>query len=327
MGQVDDYAPEYGEDPEEYLAMRAAEDGAVITARELDEPSRAKAKLTTVTLKWVCAAMPKERVTRFGNRIQYFTQVLFTARGNRLVLTYDSGTLPLTAGPGRFELVEVFGRMIEEEPNSDKTVTVFICGAEVFKTGSREATQQAATRPVVIPAPRPPIPKLDAAVRERANRLRILRAEVMYLRQVVAGDDSHELKVRLLERTLELAVLEGRASAAPPSPQPAERASSAGEHELRALFAEQIADDAADSRSLIERMIEDAERDVDDPDDTDVDQDGAEREASTIHGMELASEPWADSSLPLGSTVDPECWDCPYRLGASCTRASGCIFA
>lgn len=322
MDEFVEYAPEEGEDPAEYQEMREREEAIALPTEVLDSRHKAKVKLVTASLKWVCAAKPKERSTKSGRPVRYFTQAFFTVRGNRLVLTYDAGTSPMPAGPGRGAIVEVFGRNSDEQENSDKSRTLFIAGAEVFKIRRPE---EAATVGGVGVSADPNQPRQSEESRERVRATRTLRAELIRLRNELERDDTYEeaIKARYLDLSLQLARLEGRekpqglssaSKEVPPDEASASAATDTREAELRALIAEQLADDAGNSGEVVDNAAEEADADAEI---LDHDDDGAE--------LERATEPWADSSLPVGATVDPDCWDCPFRLGSTCTRANGCI--
>lgn len=322
MEQFVEYDPEYGEDPREYREMREAEEANALPTEVLDTRSKAKVKLAKTSLKWICSAKPKERTTKSGRTIQYFTQCFFTVRGNRMVLTYDAGTVPMPAGSGKGAVVEIFGRTIDEADNADKTRTIFISGAEVFKTGTRDAGPATAAPARPQEAEKP---KDDPAARMRVRVASELRKELNHLRHELDHEDAdtQELETRIVDLTIRLARLERGEDPTETAITPAvERrneprivvARDGEEAELRELIADQLADDTGTTGAEIDKAADDA---GDEAEILDHDEDGAELTRSTA--------PWADSSLPVGAGVDGDCWDCPFRLGASCIRQGGCV--
>ena len=322
MEQFVEYDPEYGEDPLEYEAMCAAECGLDL-APDLSK-TRAKVKLLTTSLKWICAAKPKQRTLSLdsGTTRYYFSQCLFTVRGNRVILTYDAGRSPLADGPGRGQIVEIFGRTIDEETNPDKTRTAFISGAEVMKTGRREMTAKTVSPPAPPAKPRP-----DAAARMRARVATEIRTSIQNLKRELEWDDTREdeLKERIVDLTIRLARVERGEELAKPDAAayagPERRVEprivivqDGAEAELRALVIDQLDHDNDSAGEVVDKDLADAEEDAET---IDHDDDGAE--------LSRATEPWADSSLPVGATLDPDCWDCPARLGSTCSRPSACL--
>jgi hypothetical protein len=154
-----------------------------------------------------------------------------------------------------------------------------------------------------------------------------LRKELMNLKRELEWDDTREeeLKDRIIGLTIRLARVERGEELERNNPSGAvvyageERRSEprviiardGEEAELRALVIEQLEHDTDTVGEVIDKDASDADSDAET---IDHDDDGAEIERST--------EPWADSSAPIGATIDADCWDCPARLGATCTRAT-----
>lgn len=292
MDYSGDYDAEWGSTPEEYAEMRAAETQEGYAVRE--DGSKPKVKLLTPSVKWFCQPKAKERKSRNDRTIQYFVQTIFTVRGNRVVLVYDAGTAPMPEGAGHGVVVEIFGRDVTFQPNDDKSETAFVLGAEVMKRRTHACGTGGTT-----PTPqKKAVPTAETV--EKNRKLVGLRRKYRDIEQKLRWDDSEETR---LAADLERLAVEIR--------RVEKGEDIAAEAELKALVREQHADDSDTVSEEIDQAITDADgdREILDHDD-----DGAELERST--------EPWADSSIPLGATVDADCWDCPARLGAICQRFS-----
>jgi hypothetical protein len=307
----DDTDPQDGATREEYEDTQARDEAADYALPKSDHEGNPKVKLLTTSLRWICAAKSKTRETKNGRTLDYFTQALFTTRGNRVILTYDAGTHPMKEGAGRGIVVEIFGREIEKHTNGDKTQTAVVFGAEVITR--REAEQK---KPANAPSKSrtPEKPKPSEADQARTRHLAKLRMEYDRLARELEYDDRDEnirrgqleelgMRIYYTERGL--------------TPVPADSAPEAVE--LRTLINEQNSDRFGCAGDEIDKNADDADENTA-ADILDADNDGAE--------VTRATEPWADSSAPLGSTVDEDCWTCPCRAGASCTRVlEGCILA
>lgn len=300
----DDTDPQDGATREEYEAARESDDATDYALPLSDREGLPKVKLLTAAIRWICAAKPKTRETQSGRTLDYFTQALFTSRGNRIILAYDACTRPMKDGPGRGILAEIFGREIEKQTNADKTITAIVYGAEVFTRGSQTVKAAASTPATGSHASR----KGD----ERAENLTSLRTEYARIARSLEYDDHDkaEKSRRLEEIALRIHVLERNASA-PPALDSNEA------NELRDLIRSQHADRFSSSAAEADLEVtdEDPAADI-----LDADEDGAE--------ITRATEPWADSSAPIGAYIDEDCWTCPCRLGASCSRAAqACLLA
>lgn len=297
----DDTDPQDGATREEYEAARKSDDATDYALPLSDREGLPKVKLLTAAIRWICAAKPKTRETKSGRTLDYFTQALFTTRGNRIILTYDAGTRPMKGGPARGILAEIFGREIEKQTNADKTISAIVYGAEVFTRGSQTVKAAASSPAITLPTSR----KTD----ERAEQLTALRSEYARIARSLECDDHDKVAKsrRLEEIALQIHALERTGSATP----------ALEANELRDLVRSQNADrfsSTADEADL-EITDEDPAADI-----LDADEDGAE--------ISRATEPWADSSAPIGAYIDEDCWTCPCRLGASCSRsAQACLLA
>jgi hypothetical protein len=302
----DDTDPQDGATREEYEAARESDDATDYALPVSDREGLPKVKLLTANIRWICAPKPKTRETKSGRTLDYFTQALFTTRGNRIILTYDAGTRPMKDGPGRGILAEIFGREIEKQTNADKTVTSIIFGAEVFTRGVQPAKATTSTSPAASHG------KPSRAGSERAEQLTTLRAEYSRITRSLEFDDHDktEKSLRLEEIALRIHALEQS-----PTSSPVRDTNEA--NELRALIRSQNADRFSSTSDEVDLEVtdEDPAADI-----LDADEDGAE--------ITRATEPWADASAPIGAYIDEDCWTCPCRLGASCSRAAqACLLA
>jgi hypothetical protein len=303
----DDSDPQDGATRDEYEDAQARDEVTDFNLPKSDHEGRPKVKLLTTALRWICAAKPKTRTAKDGRAFNYFTQACFTTRGNRLILTYDAGTQPLKEGNGRGIVVEIFGREIEKKTNDDKTQTAVIFGAEVIKRAVIEQ-KKPRTSETTTAAQKPQSTDADRA---RERYLAKLRSEHANLAQELEYDDRDEniKRGQLEEIAMRIYYLERGITSAPAESTP-------GAVELRALIREQHADRFGCAVEIEDPATDDDENTA--ADILDADSDGAE--------ITRASEPWADSSAPIGATVDADCWDCPCRIGASCSRAeASCI--
>ena len=315
----DDTDPQDGSTRDEYEDARAAESVADFTPPQSDREGTPKVKLLTTSLRWICAAKPKTRTTKDGRALEYFTQACFTTRGNRLILTYDAGMHPMKDGAARGIVVEIFGREIEKHTNEDKTQTAVIFGAEVFKLGVSEQRKPRDITPAKTRTPEKPKP--TEADRTRARYLSKLHAEYNALARELEYDDHDEIIKRgqLEEIGMRIYYAERGITPAPADRIDTESEAAQQAAELRTLIKEQNADRFGSAGEEVDKDATDADENTA-ADILDADSDGAE--------ITRATEPWADSSAPIGATVDADCWDCPCRIGASCSRAEeGCILA
>lgn len=305
--------PHDGATRAEYEDARAREIGDDYPAPLSDTAGRPKTKLLTTRLKWICAAKPKTRESRSGRTLNYFTQALFTSLGNRVILTYDAGTHPVKEGPGDSRTVEIYGRDIETRANLDNTKSAFIVGAEVFirPEPSHNSHGGRGLRPAQSTLPPPNAPAHSPEQAARARRLYELRTEYRHLSRELEYDDTNEFAKRAAIEDLAMRI--HRLERSP-------LGESSDDVTLRALIREQIADQFSTT-------ADDSPSDTDEDDNSDDPCDAADILDADIDGVELerASEPWADASIPVGATVDGDCWDCPARLGAACTRHDSCL--
>lgn len=302
----DDSDPQDGATREEYEDAQERDNATDYALPLSDREGLPKVKLLTAGIRWICAAKPKTRETKSGRTLDYFTQALFTTRGNRIILTYDVGTRPMKDGPGRGILAEIFGREIEKRTNEDKTITAIIFGAEVFTRGPQTARTTASASPTASLA------KPTRAGSEQAKQLTTLRAEYAQIARSLEFDDHDkaEKSRRLEEIAIQIHALDRAASSTP-------AVDTNEANELRALIRSQNADRFSSTADDVDIEVTEEDPVVDI---LDADEDGAE--------ITRATEPWADSSAPIGAYIDEDCWTCPCRLGASCSRAAqACLLA
>lgn len=289
---------------------RQAADDFDATAAET-RSDRTPVKLFTVAVKWACALRVTDKEWK-GRTFESRVQTLFTIRGNRIVLLLAKDAQAMKEGAHHGMVCEIFGADFDEKTewdakNEKNVKTRIVKRAHIFIKRN----------PVPAVAKQEPQLSPTATERRRHHALSRLQARLHRLESELRMDDTREIeltrdiedtiiKMRMLERG------EWPKEFDPDNSAPTTGAEvSEGEKEIRALIRSQRADHS-------DAIGEEHDKDeADGEPNAEHDEDGAELERST--------EPWADSSIPLGATVDPDCWDCPCRFGATCNSSTGCI--